>query len=110
MTKTLSSLADSDNALIVGRPTDVLNRSGNRLEFILQQMLLVNGIPNTNLARGICMITKKTVIKLKYFYEKYLIFMMCKRARLFNYIPRYIYIAIDKRVNSTKDNINTKAR
>lgn len=53
VTESLASLADHDNSLVVSRPRDILDRSTDRLELVLQQVLFVHGVPDSNLARGI---------------------------------------------------------
>jgi len=53
MAKAFPSFAHSHDALIVRRPADVLDGSCNGLELVLKQMLLVDRVPNANLARGV---------------------------------------------------------
>ena len=47
----LSPLAHHHYPLIVSRPGEVLDWTGYRLELVLQDVLLVDGVPDPNLAR-----------------------------------------------------------
>lgn len=49
MTEALAPLAHHDHALVVGGPGDVLDGTPDRVELILEDVLLVDGVPNPNL-------------------------------------------------------------
>lgn len=46
----LSAFTNGDHALVISTPRDVLDRTSDRLELILEDVFLVHGIPDANLA------------------------------------------------------------
>jgi len=53
MTETFASFTHGNDALIVWRPANILDGSCNGLELIFKQVLLVDRVPNANLAGGV---------------------------------------------------------
>lgn len=49
----LSPFSNDHHSLAVSTPRDILDRPTDGLELILEDMLLVHSVPDTNLARNI---------------------------------------------------------
>lgn len=77
--KSLSTLSNHHNTLTISRPSDVFDGPAYRLKLIFQQMLLVDGIPDANLARSVARCNIET------------------RRRIFSYINRARMLSVDIR-------------